>query len=256
VHHLGDLLDIELLSLSVDNGLDLLLLDGVDSLVDDNVLLDGLNDGGLSTDQRSSSLALDVSGLSTLEAVVDSVKVSVECGLSHHLSVAEASSTLKTVVDTVVVSVWSTGGGAAGQILQIDSTVVVSVQRVVVGTSDKSGLSDKSLVHHTGLSNKSLVEHTGLSDHLSVAKASSTLDTVVDTVVVSVWSSSGSAAGQILQIDSAVVVSVQRVHVGTSDHFLLVGEEGLLSNESSLGGAAGDVLEVNFAVVRKDDDYY
>jgi len=49
VHHLGDLTDIELLSLSVDNGLDLLLLNGVDSLLDDDILLDGLDDGGLST---------------------------------------------------------------------------------------------------------------------------------------------------------------------------------------------------------------
>jgi len=55
VHHLSHLLDIELLALSVNNRLDLLLLYWVDSLVDNDVLLDGLNDGGLCTDARALS---------------------------------------------------------------------------------------------------------------------------------------------------------------------------------------------------------
>jgi len=88
VEHLGDLLDIELLALSVDDGLDLLLLHGVESLVNDDVLLNVLDDGGLAACHTGSSGALDI----------------------------------------------CTTAGVAAQILRVDTAVVVSVQRVVVSS--------------------------------------------------------------------------------------------------------------------------
>jgi len=65
VHQLGDLLDIELFSLSVDNGLDFFLLYGVDVFVDDDILLDDLDlgrcgdDGGIS----NTSVRCKISGV-------------------------------------------------------------------------------------------------------------------------------------------------------------------------------------------------
>jgi len=100
VHHLGDLLDIELLALSVDDGLDLFLLNGVDSLLDDDVLLDGLDDGGLGSDQRGTLGGLDVGAVISLaesiSRVDDSITVSVE---------GVGSTSLSGVDDSVAVSV-------------------------------------------------------------------------------------------------------------------------------------------------------
>jgi len=135
VHHLGDLLDVELFSLSVDDRLNLLLHDGVDSLLDDDVLLDGLDDGGLRTDEseRSSLSRLDVGGLAeskSLLRVQDTVTISVQ----------------RVDAKSLVQGSGSRGGGlshtggqnvglSTGEVIQIDSAVAISVERVTVGES-------------------------------------------------------------------------------------------------------------------------
>jgi len=176
VHHLSDLLDIELFSLSVDNGLDLLLHDGVDVFVDNCTLLDSLYDGGLSTDHTNggSLSRLDVTGLSGDESLVHTESLVQAESLVH----TEVLSSLEVVGDTVVVSVTSV------QVLEVDTAVVVSVQRVVVYAAGESLVHAKSLVH---------------------AEVLSSLEVVGDTVVVSV------ASVQVLQIDTTIAVSVQRV---------------------------------------------
>jgi len=86
VHQLCHLLDIELLALSVDDGLDLLLLYRVDVLVNDHILLDGLHDGGLGSDETNGCALswLNVSSLAhckTFSVIWYSIVVSVSSGM-------------------------------------------------------------------------------------------------------------------------------------------------------------------------------
>jgi len=142
VHHLSDLSDIELFALSVDNGLDLLLLHGVDVLVNDGILLDDLTDGGFRANkaERGSLSALDVGGL------VD------------HRSFAHDD----------------TRGGTSSEVVHVYTTIVVSVQRIVV----------YALVH-----GKALLVHD-------------------EALLVHAWTS-----GEVVHVYTTIVVSVKRVLV-------------------------------------------
>jgi len=186
---LDDLIDIELLSLSVDDGLDLDDFLSLVDFVDDGGLLDSLDEGGSLSDIDDRGLvglnrANKAESLSSLQLVGDSI--SVEVGLTVR------SLSLKVVRDSISVQVVESSNNSGLSVRSLSLEVVWdSISVEVIGTSNDGGLAIRSLSLEVVWDSVS-VEVIGTSNG-----DVSSLEVIGDSVSVEIVSTSNDSGGSV-----------------------------------------------------------